>query len=85
MKILKKEYDISEETLTLAINLSKSIEELGLSTYTFNSLWRWGIHTVADLCTECRSGRIKKIRGIGNKALIEIEHVFDEYFKEVTE
>ncbi len=72
---------VNSETLKLAIILTKDIDELGLSTLSYNSLRRWGIYTIADLCEARIENRIKKIRGIGGKSIIEIDHALEHYFR----
>ena len=70
---------INDNTLNMAIAISRKIEVLKLSTMTYNALRRWGVDSVADLCEARQNGKLQKVRGIGRKALDEIEHALDEY------
>ena len=74
--------DIPEKTLRLAMVLSKDIDDLGLSTRTYNALYRWGLRNIADVYEEYTSGRIKKVANLGPKSLIEIEHMLEMYLSE---
>ena len=74
--------NISEETMKLAVALSKPIEYLDITKHTYNALRRWGnIETIADLCRICMNGNIQKVRGIGKKSVDECEHLCSEYIK----
>ena len=74
---------IPEETMRLAILLSKPIDDLRLSHRTWNALMRWGIRTVGDLCEAREKGVLPKIRNLGSKSLYEIEHAIDSFLGEV--
>lgn len=70
---------INDDVLKMAIAISRRIEVLELSTMTYNALRRWGVDSVADLCDVRENGKLQNVRGIGRKALNEIEHALDEY------
>lgn len=73
---------ISNGVINLAVALSKPIEVLDLSVLTYNSLRRWGVNSVADLCETRNDERLPAIRGIGKKGLLEIEHKLDDFLNE---
>lgn len=65
--------------LDLAIKIACPLESLGLSVMCYNSLLRWGITSVHGLLVAQENGELKKIRGIGKKAIMEIEHALQEF------
>lgn len=65
--------------LDLAIKIACPLDALGLSVMCYNSLLRWGITSVHGLLVAREIGELKKIRGIGNKAIMEIEHALEEF------
>lgn len=65
--------DIPEESYKLAVALSRPIDELGLSTRAYNSLIRWGLRTVGDVCKAYNEGELKKVRNLGGRTTFEIE------------
>ena len=72
---------INENIIRLALGLSESIDNLNLTTRTYNGLKRWGVNTVADLCRAYMNGELPKIRNMGEKSIYETEHMLYTYFK----
>lgn len=68
-----------EDVFELAIALNKEIEVLGLSVRAYNALSRCGCCTVGDVYRLLKSGRIKKVRNLGDKSIGEIEDGLYEY------
>ena len=68
-----------DDVFELAIALNKEIEVLGLSVRAYNALSRWGCRTVGDVYRLWKSGKIKKVRNLGDKSIGEIEDGLYEY------
>ena len=68
-----------EDVLALAIALNKEIEVLGLSVRAYHALSRYGCRTVGDVYRLWKSGKIKKVRNLGDKSIGEIEDGLYEY------
>ena len=49
------------------------IDELGLSTRSFNCLTRADIHTVGDVCNAYFNGSLEKVRNLGRNGYKEIK------------
>lgn len=77
--------NISKEILMFAVAFSKPIDELELSTRTWNALHRWGVYTIADLVELGLKGELSKIRNLGEKSLNEIDYMLDRYIEKWTE
>ena len=67
------------DVFALAIALNKEIEVLGLSVRAYHALSRCGCRTVGDVYRLWKSGKIKKVRNLGDKSIGEIEDGLYEY------
>ena len=79
LKSLPPSYPYLETLIGLAIAVAKPIEILDLSVRSYNALHRIGINSVAYVFELKQSGRLKKIRNIGEKLADEIEHCLNQY------
>lgn len=68
-----------EDVLALAIALNKEIEVLELSVRAYHALSRCECRTVGDVYRLLKSGKIKKVRNLGDKSIGEIEDRLYEY------
>lgn len=68
-----------EDVFELVIALNKEIEVLGLSVRAYHALSRCGCRTVGDVYRLLKSGKIKKVRNLGDKSIGEIEDGLYEY------
>lgn len=70
-----------EDVFELAIALNKEIEALELSVRAYNALSRWECRTVGDVYALWKSGKIKKVRNLGDKSIGEIEDRLNAYLR----
>lgn len=70
-----------EDVFELAIALNKKIEALELSVRAYNALSRWKCRTVGDVYALWKSGKIKKVRNLGDKSIGEIEDRLNAYLR----
>lgn len=61
---------------------SRPIDVLNLSLRSYNSLRRAGIDTVAELSEVRQNNTLRKVRGLGLRAVTEIEEALDRYMSE---
>ena len=70
-----------EDVFELVIALNKEIEALELSARAYNALSRWACRTVGDVYVLWKSGKIKKVRNLGDKSIGEIEDRLNAYLR----
>lgn len=70
-----------EDVFELAIALNKEIEALELSVRAYKALSRWECRTVGDVYALWKSGKIKKVRNLGDKSIGEIEDRLNAYLR----
>lgn len=70
-----------DDVFALAIALNKEIEVLGLSVRAYHALSRWACRTVGDVYVLWKSGKIKKVRNLGDKSIGEIEDRLNAYLR----
>ena len=68
-----------DDVFALATALNKEIEVLELSVRAYHALSRLGYRTVGDVYRLLKSGKIKKVRNLGDKSIGEIEDRLYEY------
>ena len=68
-----------DDVFALATALNKEIEVLELSVRAYHALSRFGYRTVGDVYRLLKSGKIKKVRNLGDKSIGEIEDRLYEY------
>lgn len=70
-----------DDVFALVIALNKEIEVLGLSVRAYKALSRWECRTVGDVYALWKSGKIKKVRNLGDKSIGEIEDRLNAYLR----
>lgn len=80
-KALDPEPSGNEKTPKLEPSWNDPIEELGLTTRSFNSLRRAGVYTVGDIITKTPNG-LARVRNLGEKSYMEVINILVERYGE---
>ena len=76
--VVDEEIEAKDESVAIVY---PTLEELGLSTRSYNAIRRHNIHTVEGLLGVIESGEIANIRNLGSNSINEILHVVENIKK----